>query len=106
MVGTHLDKLGESRIRPLLLLKLILAVQLMCSILDERRKVRHDFEEDITDLVDDVSLLLALVEHLGESDVDGMDLEDIPEDLGDEVFSTILGDDVGRSEGLDPALTR
>jgi hypothetical protein len=101
---THVDKLGESRITPLLLLKLVLPVQLMRSVLDERPKVRHHVEEDVANVVDDVGLLLTLVEEFREADVDRVDLEDIPKDLLDKVFAASFGDDVGGTEGFDPGL--
>lgn len=49
-------------------------------------------------------MLLALVEQVGEADVDGVDLEDVPEDLGNKVFPANFRNDVERSQGLDPGL--
>lgn len=105
-IATHVDKLGESRVAPLLLLELVLAVQLVGTVLDVRAKVRHEVEEDVADMVDDVRLLLSLVEELAQSDIDRIHLEHVPEDLGDKVFSSGFGDDVLRPQGFDPELQK
>lgn len=103
---THVDKLGEGRVAPLFLLKLVLAVELVRAILDIGRKVGDHVEEDVANLVDDVGLLLPLVEQVDQAHVDCVDLEHVPEDLSDKVFSPCLGNDVGRAQRLDPELRR
>lgn len=77
----------------------------MSTILDERSKVRYEVEEDVSDVIDDVRLLLTLVEEVGESNVDGVDLEDVPENLGDEIFPTSFRDDVLTPKWFDPELS-
>lgn len=100
----YIDEFGKGRVAPFLLLKLVLAVQLVRAVLDEGPKMRHDVEKDVANVVDDMRLLLPLVEQLGEPDVDGVDLEGVPEDLGHEIFAPRFGDDVLRPERLDPEL--
>lgn len=76
----------------------------MRTILDERPEMRNEVEEDVSNLLDDVTGFLATVEQLGEADVDGVDFENVPEDLGDEVLAAVFGDDVLGAKGFDPAL--
>lgn len=67
--------------------------------------MRYEVEEDVSDVIDDVRLLLTLVEQVGESNVDGVDLEDVPENLGDEIFPTSFRDDVLTPKWFDPELS-
>ena len=88
------DKLGERRVRALLLLELVLAVQLVRTVLDERREKRHNLEEDVADFVDHVRRLLPFVEQFGEPHADSVDLEHVPEHLRHEVLAPFDRDDV------------
>ena len=66
----------------------------MSTVLDERSEMRNEIEEDISDVIDDVGLFLSFVEEVGESNIDSVDLEYVPEDLSNEIFSSCFGNDV------------
>ena len=76
----------------------------MGAVLDEGLEHGHVLEVDVADPIDDVRLRLPPVEVGEELGVDGEEVEHVPEDLGDEVFPSRLGDDVGRAQALDPGL--
>ena len=91
---THVDKALKCRARSLLLLKLILAEQLMRSIRDERLEQWNAFEKQVADRLDHRLLLLPFRQTFSERQIDGEYVMDVPEDLSDEIFSFVCGDDV------------
>jgi hypothetical protein len=99
------DELDELRVVELLLLKLVLAVLLVTSVVDERLEERNALEEDVAELFDDGLGPLTAGEHVGEDGVVGEDGGDVPEDLGNEGVATFGRlNDVSSSKGLDPEL--
>ena len=76
----------------------------MRTVLDERSEMRNHLEKDISNLFDDVSGFLTFVEQFRESNIDGVDFEDVPEDLGDEIFSSCFGNDIRRPQRFNPRL--
>ena len=102
--GTNLHEARERRVRALLLLELILAIQLVRAVRHERVEVRHSLEQDVADLLDDSVRLLPLVEGVPQARVDGDDVEDVPEDLLEELRPSLDGDDVRVLQALDPEL--
>ena len=105
--ATHLDKCRKRWVRALLLLKFVLAVQLVRTIIDERVKLRHVFLKDIANLADDGKLLLSLGEGVPETCVGVDDRLQVPEHLRDEVVPFLRrGYDIGISETFDPDLSR
>jgi poly(3-hydroxyalkanoate) synthetase len=78
----------------------------MGSVFNERPEMRHKLEENVANLLDDVARLLTFVEQLGQANVDSENFENVPEDLGHKVFSSVFRDDVLRPQRFDPALER
>ena len=97
--------MSKSRIRTLLLLKLILPIQLMRAIRHERAKMGHDLHEDIPNPIDNRKVLLSLQQRVPQARVDSDDLVDVPEHLGEEVGAPFLGYDILVSEFVDPVLS-
>lgn len=105
--ATHLNKSRKRRVPALLLLKFVLAIQLVRTIIDKRVKLRCVLLEDIANLADDSKLLLSLGEGVSESCICVDDRLQIPEYLRDEVVPFLgRGDDIGLSQTFDPNLSR
>ena len=68
--------------------------------------MRNEIEENISDVINDVGLFLSFVKQVGESNVDGVDLEYVPEDLSNEIFSSCFGNDILTSKWFDPKLQK
>ena len=79
--ATYLDKSGKRRVRALLLLKFVLAIQLVRTIIDKRVKQRHVLLKNIANLADDGKLLLSLGEGVPEACVGVDDRLQVPEHL-------------------------
>lgn len=98
----ELDKLG---VVDLFLFKLVLAVLLMTTIVDEGLEERDSLEEDVSNLLDDGLRALSLVKHVREYGVVPKDGRNVPEDLGNKRIASIgrLNDIFGPKR-LDPEL--
>ena len=102
---THLDKSRKRSVRTFLLLKFVLAIQLVRTIINKRVKLRHVLFKDITDLADDGKLFLALGERVPEAGVGVDNRLQVPEHLRDKVVAFVRrGDDIRILETLDPNL--
>lgn len=58
--------------------------------------MRNELEKDVADFLNHVTRLLSLVEQFSQADVDGEDLEHVPEHLSDEIFPSVFRNDVLR----------
>ena len=80
--------MSKGLVGALLLLKLILAIELMSSISDKSPKVRHSVKEDVTNLFNHGKGLLSLVQGVTKLDIDRDDVLNVPEDLLQEVLTS------------------
>lgn len=102
----HLNKMRKSRIAALLALKFVFTKNLVRPIAHKGLEVADMVEKDIANLVHDESSLLSQMQRFDEPLTDGMDVEDIPKHLGDEVFSSVFGYAIAVSDPLNPGLER
>lgn len=86
--STHLNERSKRRILPLFPLKLVLSIQLMRTIRNERTEMRYMFQKDIADPINDCVRLLSFTERIAEAGVDSQDFADVPEYLLDECFAS------------------
>lgn len=105
-MSSHLHKCRESRVVPLLFLKRILAIHLVSAIVHKGFELRHDLLEDIANLSYDGVLFLSFRKCIPELGVDVDNSADIPEDLTDELFTSIDRNNIRLSDTRDPNLEK
>ena len=103
-VGTYLDKFGKRGIATPLPFKLVLAVELMGSVLYKRTKVGYVFDYDVTDTIHHVGHLLALEKLVAKFDINTVNVQNVPENLGDKILPSLLGHHRRIAKAFDPCL--